>query len=294
MGNRPETAINSTSPNGASSPPMYAALPQRAVRSVRDMFREQLRYRELLFTLASRDIRTRYKHSLVGIGWAVFVPFIMMVVIGTFFPRFTGMPPPKGGIAYPIWLYCALAPWQFFQQSVVRGTQSLVINRNLVTKIYFAREVLPFSAILTAGFDFLIASTVLAGMMFFYKIAPAWTIGFVPVVLLIQLLFSCGVVLLLSMVNLFYRDVGQVISVMMQIWMFATAVIYPIEGGGWLRVLNTLNPMTPIINSYRALILYGELPDWASLGPAAAISVALFAIAWVVFHASEFRFAENV
>ena len=295
MGNRSETAIKSASPNGASSPPMYAGLPQRAVRSVRDMFKEQLRYRELLFTLASRDIRTRYKHSLVGIGWAVFVPFIMMVVIGTFLSRFTGMSPPKGGIPYPIWLYCALAPWQFFQQSVVRGTQSLVVNRNLVTKIYFAREVLPFSAILTAGFDFLIASTVLAGMMFFYKIVPTWTISFVPIVLLIQLLFSGGVVLLLSMVNLFYRDVGQVISVMMQVWMFATAVIYEIEGKEWwLQVLNRVNPMTPIINSYRALILYGELPDWASLGPAAAISLALFAIAWVVFHGSEFRFAENV
>jgi len=259
------------------------------------MVAELLRYRELLFTLASRDIRTRYKHSLVGIGWAVFVPFIMMVVIGTFFRRFTGMPPTIRGIPYPIWLYCALAPWQFFQQSVIRGTQSLVINRNLVTKIYFAREVLPFSAILTAGFDFLIASTVLAGMMFFYKIPLAWTVGFVPIVLLIQLLFTGAVVLLLSMVNLFYRDVGQVIGVMMQVWMFATAVMYEIEGQeSWLQVLNTVNPMTPIFNSYRALILYGDLPDWGSLGPAALVSVALFVFAWVVFHRSEFRFAENV
>jgi len=256
------------------------------------MVAELLRYRELLFTLASRDIRTRYKHSLIGIGWAIFVPFIMMVVIGTFMQRFAKIQ--IEGPPYPIFLYCGLVPWQFFQQSVIRGTQSLVINRNLVTKIYFAREVLPFSSILTAGFDFLIASTVLAGMMAYYRIAPAWTIGFVPFVLLIQLLFTSAVVLILSMVNLFYRDVGQVISVMMQGWMFATAVIYPIEGGGWLRVLNTLNPMTPIITSYRRLILDGQLPDWASLGPAALVSLALFLFAWVVFHRTEFRFAENV
>jgi ABC-type polysaccharide/polyol phosphate export permease len=169
-----------------------------------------------------------------------------------------------------------------------------VINRNLVTKIYFAREVLPFSAILTAGFDFLIASIVLAGMMIWFKVAPAPTIALVPLVLLIQVIFSAGVVLALSMINLFYRDVGQVVNVMMMAWMFVTAVVYSIPNTGGWRVLNTLNPMTPIIVSYRDLILRGVPPDWGSLGLAALISVAFFAGAWVVFHRSEFRFAENV
>jgi len=287
-----ETAVKQTLAELPSSPSARELLPQRAVKCLWDMLKEQVRYRELLFTLASRDIRTRYKHSLIGVGWALFVPVILMVVFGTVLGKVAKID--TGDIPHPIFIYCGLVPWWFFQQSVVRGTQSLVINRNLVTKIYFAREVLPFAAILTAGFDFLIASTVLAGMMIWFKVPPESTIALVPLVLLIQLILSAGVVLALSMVNLFYRDVGQVISVMMMAWMFVTAVVYPIpDTGGW-RVLNTLNPMTPIIVSYRDLILRGVLPDWGNLGAAAGISVALFAIAWTVFHTSEFRFAENV
>jgi len=264
----------------------------RSLKSCGEALRELVRYRELLFMLAWRDIKARYKHSLAGIGWAVFVPVVMMVVFGTVLRRVATID--TGSIPYPIFLYCGLVPWQFFQQSVLRGTQSLVGNRNLVTKIFFAREVLPLAAILTAGFDFLVASTVLAGMMVWYKIVPTWTIVFVPLVLAIQLAFSAGVVLILSMTNLFYRDVGQAINVMMTAWMFATAVVYPLGNTGWWRVLNTLNPMTPIITSYRDLILKGALPDWSSLGPAAGVSAAILVAAWAAFHHNEFRFAENV
>jgi lipopolysaccharide transport system permease protein len=264
----------------------------RSLEFCREAARELVRYRELLFMLAWRDIKARYKHSLVGIGWAVFVPVVMMVVFGTVLRRVATID--TGHIPYPIFLYCGLVPWQFFQQSVIRATQSLVGNRNLVTKIFFAREVLPLAAILTAAFDFIVASTVLAGMMVWYKIVPTWTIVFVPLVLAIQLAFSAGVALVLSMTNLFYRDVGQAISVMMTAWMFATAVVYPLENSGWWRLLNTLNPMTPIITSYRDLILKGSLPDWSSLGTAAGVSAALLVTAWVAFHHNEFRFAENV
>jgi len=293
MGSGLETSMNTSPAQLASADQVRAGFLRRAAQCLREMITEQYRYRELLFTLASRDIRARYKHSLIGVGWAVFVPVLMLVVIGTFVFRVISVD--TKGAPPLIWLYCGLLPWEFFSQSVIRGAQSLVVNRNLATKIYFAREVLPFAAILAAGFDFLIASTVLAGMMAWYKVAPAWTIGFVPIVLLIQLVFSAGVVLLLSMVNLFYRDVGRVISVVMRAWMFATAVMYNIEGtSGWLRALNTVNPMTPIIMSYRALILHGTLPDWSSLGPAAAVSVAVLLIGWTAFHLSEFRFAENI
>jgi ABC-type polysaccharide/polyol phosphate export permease len=256
------------------------------------MASEQFRYRELLYTLASRDIRTRYKHSLIGFGWALFVPVLMIAVISTFMKRIATID--THGAPYSIWLCCGLLPWEFFSQSVIRGSQSLVVNRSLATKIYFAREALPFAAILTAGFDFLISSSVLAAMMVWYKVVPEWTIAFVPVVLLIQLVFTAGVVLILSLMNLFYRDVGRVIGVVMRAWMFITAVIYTTEGTGWLRVLNTLNPMTPIIMSYRALILEGRMPDWSSLGPAAAVSVVVLIVGWTAFHLSEFRFAENL
>jgi ABC-type polysaccharide/polyol phosphate export permease len=264
----------------------------RSLKFCGEAVRELVRYRELLLMLAWRDIKARYKHSLVGIGWAVFVPFVMMVVFGTVLKRVATID--TGHIPYPIFLYCGLVPWQFFQQSVIRATQSLVGNRNLVTKIFFAREVLPLAAILTAGFDFLVAATVLAGMMVWYKIVPTWTIAFVPLVLAVQLAFSAGVALALSMTNLFYRDVGQAINVMMTAWMFATAVVYPLDNSGWWRLLNTLNPMTPIITSYRDLILKGSLPDWSSLGTAAGVSAALLVTAWAAFHHNEFRFAENV
>jgi len=293
MENRTETTIESTSPNGEMSPPMYAALPQRAARSFRDILQEQLRYRELLFTLAWRDIRSRYKHSLIGIGWAVFVPVVLMVVFGTVLAKVAIID--TGDIPLPIFIYCGLVPWQFFEQSVIRGTQSLVVNRNLVTKIYFAREVLPFAAILTAGFDFLIASTVLVAMMAWFRIPVTVMVLLLPVVLLIQLVFTAGVVLLFSMTNLFYRDVGQIISVMTRAWFFITPVAYPIRSENLLlRTLNIANPMSPVINSYRDLIIRGQLPDWNSLYPAIAISLVLLVIAWALFHLNEFRFAESI
>jgi len=275
-------------PPAAAGSPVPPGLLRRAFGCVREMVTEQFRYRELLYTLASRDIRTRYKHSLIGFGWALFVPVLMIAVISTFMKGRVDIP------NYGIWLCCGLLPWEFFSQSVIRGAQSVVVNRNLATKIYFAREVLPFAAILTAGFDFLISCSVLAAMMVWQKVVPQWTIAFVPVVLLIQLVFTAGVVLILSLMNLFYRDVGRVIGVVMRAWMFLTAVIYTTEGTGWVRVLNTLNPMTPIMMSYRALILEGKMPDWSSLGPAAAVSVAVLIVGWTAFHLSEFRFAENL
>jgi len=269
-----------------------AGIFQRTTRFVREMFAELFRYRELLLTLAWRDIQARYKHSLIGAGWAIFVPVIQMVVFGTVLQKVAKID--TGDLPYPIFLYCGLVPWQFFEQSVLKGTQSLVVNSNLVTKIYFAREVLPCAAILGGAFDFVIASTVLAGMMVWYKIAPIHTLAWVPLIILIQIVFSSGVVLVLSMVNLFYRDVGQAITVMMRAWMFLTTVMYPLDNTGLWRVVNTLNPMTPIITAYRDVILNGASPDWSSLGPAAALSAAVLLIAWIVFHTNEFRFAENV
>jgi len=288
-----ETTVNASSAPTWVPTPTPAPLPKRMVEFVREMIHEQLKYRELLLTLASRDIRSRYKHSLIGVGWAVFVPFFMMLILAAVMGRFARSID-MGNIPRPIFILCAYVPWQFFEQSVIKASGSLVTNRNLVTKVYFAREVLPFAAILTAGFDFLIASMVLAAMMAWFKIAPSWTIAFVPVLLLVQLAFTAGVALLLSMLNLFYRDVGQVIGVMMRAWFFLSPILYKFpETGAW-RILRIVNPMAPLLQSYRDVVVSGQVPNWASLGPAAAIAVLALVVSWTAFHASEFRFAENV
>ncbi len=286
----------SMSANGVkalSVEPERGGILTRAAEFCRGALRELATYRELLLVLAWRDIRSRYKHSLIGIGWAVFVPFVLMVVFGAVLAKVAEID--TEGIPLPIFIYCGLVPWQFFEQSVLRGTQSLVVNRNLVTKIYFAREVLPFAAILTAGFDFLIASTLLVGMIVWYKIPVTAMVVLLPLILLIQVVFTAGVVLLFSMTNLFYRDVGQIISVVTKAWFFVTPVAYPIRGENLLlRALNIANPMSPVINSYRDLIIRGQMPDWNSLYPAIAISLALLVAAWALFHFNEFRFAETI
>jgi len=155
--------------------------------------------------------------------------------------------------------------------------------------------VLPFSAVLVSLVDFGVATTVLAGMMAWYGIGVGWSILFLPVVLLVQILFTAGIALLLAMGNLFYRDVRYLFEVVLTVWMFATSVVYPVERiGGWLGDLLLLNPMTPIIDGYRAVLLRGELPAAGPFAAAAVLSVVTLCVAWISFHRAQFSFAENI
>jgi len=226
-----------------------------------------LEYRELLLNFTLKEMKIRYKQSLLGIAWALFVPVSMMLIFTFVFKRVAKVDLPTGGdnatVPYAVFAYCGLLPWTFFAQSLSGAVSSLVTNRQLVTKIYFPREVFPISKMLACGIDFAIAGVVLAVMMIAWRFPVGPAILLVPVFLLLQILFTLGCGMLLSMANLFYRDVQYVFQVTIQLWMFATAVVYPISresvGEGLYAVLR-LNPMTPIIDAYRHCLLYGKAP----------------------------------
>lgn len=260
-------------------------------------FKELINFRALLWILAWRDILVRYKQSLLGIVWAMFIPLSMMLVF-TFV--FTRVVPLKTDIPYALFAYCGLLPWQFFSAGTTGAANSLVANRSLLTKIYFPAEVFPLSCILASFVDFLVGSIVLVGLIIFYaltgySITIAWTAFLIVPVLTIQIIFTCGMSFFLSMGNLFFRDVRYVYSVVVMLWMFASSVVYPMKTSNPdIQFILNLNPMTPILDAYRDVLLRGKLPDWSALGYSAFIAVTVFLIGWTIFYKMQYKFAEKV
>ena len=257
-----------------------------------EALRELCQCRELLVELAFRDLRIRYKQTLLGMAWAVFTPLCMMVIFTQVFSRVAKID--TGDIPYPIFVYCGLLPWQFFASCMKGSVESLTRNSKLVTKIYFPRGVFPLAQVISSGVDFAVAATVLVGLMAWYGYWPQTTVLFLPVVLIVQLLFTAGLGFILSMGNLFYRDVKYIFEVVLLLWMFVTSVVYPIKLQTQWAWLLALNPMTPIINAYRDVLLVGQLPDPAGFAYAAGVAllVAVGGLWW--FHETEYLFAEHI
>ena len=264
----------------------------RLGRDIREIVREQIAYHELLIALTRRDLLVRYRQAALGIGWAVLSPLLHMLVFTVIFTRVVRL---DTGLPYPVFAYAGLLPWTLFATSLRSATTSLTSNTALVTKVHFAREVLPLSAMLVALVDFVVAGSVLIVLMAWFQVGVSWTIVLLPLVILVQLAFTAGLALLLAMANLFWRDVRHVVEVLLTVWMFSTSVVYPVElVGGRLSRLLELNPMTPIIDAYRAVLLRGELPSPAPLAWASIIAFAFLLSGWVAFHRAEPRFAENI
>jgi lipopolysaccharide transport system permease protein len=264
----------------------------RLASTVREMFSELVQYRELLYFLARRDIILRYKQSVMGIGWAVLMPLGNMLLFSLIFTR---VAPIETDLPYPIYAYAGLLPWNLFASSLKFSVSSLTSNTALVTKVYFPRELLPFGAIIVSLVDFAVASVVLVALMVYYGIGVTTTVLFLPVLLFVQLAFTAGVALIVAMANLFFRDVKYLFEFVLTFWMFATAVVYPIDRvGGTIGKVLALNPMTPIIEGYRAVILRGEMPETMPFVWAAVLSVILLSVGWTTFHQAEFKFAERI
>lgn len=264
---------------------------KRLVTDVAELLREQAEYRELLYRMTLRDLMLRYKQTMMGVGWAIFTPLVNTVVFSVVFMR---VAPLDTGMPYPLFAYSGLVAWTFTASALRFSVTSLTGNSNLVTKVYFPREIFPFSAVVVSLVDTAIAGVVLAAMMAYYGVHPTPTALLLPVVILVQVAFTTGIALLLGMGNLFYRDVKYLFEIVLTIWMFVTSVVFPVQlVGGKLGTLLALNPMTPIIDAYRQILLRGVWP-----GPAfwvmALASVILLAWSWVFFHRSEFEFAESV
>lgn len=269
-----------------------AEAPSALGADLREMFSELAAYRELMFSLVRRDLLLRYKQTVMGFGWSVLMPVTYMIIFSLIFTRVVTL---QTEVPYPIYVYAGLLPWNFFASTLRFAVASLTSNSTLITKVYFPREILPFSTILVALVDFLVGFSVLALMMLYYQVPLSWTILLLPVVIAVQVVFTAGVTLLLSMGNLYYRDVKYMVEILITLWMFATSVVYPVDRvGGSLAILLKLNPMTPIIDAYRSILLHGRIPDPASFGTAAGVSVLLLLVAWVLFHRAEFEFAERI
>jgi ABC-type polysaccharide/polyol phosphate export permease len=255
------------------------------------MFSEQREYRELLIRMTARDLLIRYKQAVMGFGWAIFMPLVNTVLFSVIFTR---VAPLETDVPYPIFAYTGLMFWNCFASALRFCTTSLTSNAVLVTKIYFPREIFPFSAILVCLVDLAVSAIVLVGLLIYYRIPVSSTLLLVPAILLVQVIFTAGIGLIVAMANLFLRDVKYIFEVVLTVWMFATSVVFPLDRvEGTLGALLRLNPMTPIIEGYRAAILRGELPDFGALAIAAVLACVTLAVGWLTFHRAEFRFAES-
>lgn len=251
------------------------------------------RNRELLAAWTWRGIRSRYKQTLLGGLWAILQPLALMAVFSLVFSYLFKVP--SDGIPYPIFSYAALLPWSLFAASVTAAVPSLVDQSALVSKIYFPREILPLGAIGVALVDFLLASTVFAGMMVVYQVPLTWQALWVLPLLLIQVCLAAGLGLAASAANVFYRDVRHVIALVLQLWMYATPVIYPLSlVPDWLRPAYLLNPMAGLVETYRRVLLLGQAPDAGQLAPAVLVSLAVLISGWALFRRLEGSFADVI
>ena len=254
--------------------------------------RDLWHYRELMSFLCWRDIKVRYKQTVLGILWAFVQPFTKLVVFSIIFGHLARVG--SEGFPYPIFVYAGLLPWEYFAASLNRTSQSVVGNSNLISKVYFPRLIIPIAATGSGLVDFAISFLVLVGLMFYYGIAPGVQVLMVVPLLLLTLLAALGVGTFLSALNVAYRDFSYVVPFLIQTWMFLTPVIYPVTifPDRW-RWLIGLNPMTGLVGAWRAAILGGAF-DWASLGVSVAITAAAFVVGALYFRRLERYFADII
>jgi lipopolysaccharide transport system permease protein len=250
-------------------------------------------YRELLYFLTWRDIKVRYKQTVLGAAWAIIQPVFMMIVFSLFFGRLAKVP--SDNIPYPVFVYCALLPWQLFAHALAESSNSLVSNERLITKVYFPRLVIPISAVCGGLIDFAIAFVVLLALMFFYGIVPGLAILTLPLFILLAVATALGVGLWLSALNVQYRDVRYTITFLTQFWLFATPVAYPssIVPERW-RALFGLNPMAGVVEGFRwALLGKAERPG-AILAVSVCVVILILVGGLFYFRRMEKSFADVV
>jgi lipopolysaccharide transport system permease protein len=254
-------------------------------------FRELWDYRELLFFFVWRDIKVRYKQTILGAAWAIIQPFFTMVVFSVFFGRLAKVP--SDGLPYPIFSYAALVPWTFFATALTQASDSLVVSANMVKKIYFPRLTLPIATVLAGVVDFALAFAVLMGMVFFYGLTPTINILWLPLFLLLALVTSLGVSLWLSAMNVQFRDVHYTVPFLTQAWLFATPIAYPssLLSEPW-RTLYGLNPMAGVVEGFRWALLGSNTAPGPMTIVSAVVALALFVGGAFYFRRMEQNFAD--
>lgn len=255
--------------------------------------RELFLYRELLYSITLREIKIRYKQSVLGAAWAVIQPLSMMVIFTVIFSLFARIP--SDGIPYPIFSYTALLPWTFFATSLSFAIPSVVSNASLVTKVYFPREIFPIASVLAAGVDFAIASVIFVVMMLLYRVSLTWNLLYVFPLVSLQTVLALGVSFWASAINVRYRDIKYALPFVVQLWMYATPIVYPVSMvPERYRLIYMLNPMAGIIDGYRRVTLQGIPPQFTYVGLAALVAIALFVFAYAYFKRQEMTFADVI
>lgn len=254
---------------------------------------EMWRFRELLYFLVWRDVKVRYKQTVLGAAWAILQPFAQMVVLSIFFGRMVDMP--TGGVPYPLFVFAGLLPWTFFSNAIASAGGSVVGNQNLITKVYFPRLFIPASAIGVGLVDFCIACGMLFVLMFYYGRPPAATIVLAPLLMLGLTAAALGIGTLLSALTVAYRDFRYVVPFMVQIWMFATPAVYmdaSTVGPRWQSIL-PLNPAYGLILNFRSAVL-GRPLDYYALGVSLAVTAVMVVAGCMYFRRVERSFADII
>jgi len=251
-------------------------------------------YRELIFFMVWRDVKVKYKQTLLGMAWAVVQPVMTMLVFTFVFDRVANLP--TDGIPYEVFSFTALLPWGLFVTALNQGSRSLVAHNNMVTKIYFPRLILPMASVFAGLVDFIIAFVILIVLMIYFQVTPAWQyLWTLPFFLLLALVTALGVALWLSAINVKYRDVNHALPFLTQFWLFATPVAYSFSTipENW-QILLSLNPMTGVVNGFRwALLGAGNGPD-ATLWISVIISILIFISGLFYFRSTEKTFADTI
>ena len=256
---------------------------------------ELWRYRELLFILAMRDVKVRYKQTLVGAAWAILQPLLTMVVFTTLF-SLLGRWPTEGTLPYAVTLYCGLLPWQFFASAIVQSSESLVANRSLVTKIYFPRVIIPMAPVMAALVDFCIAFGILAGLMCWYGIVPGWQILLLPVFVALAISSAISIGIWLSALNSPYRDLRHAIPFLVQLGFFVSPVVYDTKAliPQRFQFLYSLNPMVGVLEGFRWALLGKTEPPILPMLVSTVFILLLFTTGFIAFRRVESSLADRI
>ncbi|MCL5781983.1 MAG: ABC transporter permease [Patescibacteria group bacterium] len=250
-------------------------------------------YRELLYFFSWRDLKVRYKQTVVGILWAIIQPFITMVVFSVFFGSLAKVP--SDNVPYPIFVYTGLLFWQFFSDSLGDVSNSLIGNQSIITKVYFPRLILPISSVITKLVDLSIGAVILAGLMIYYHITPTVTsLAVIPVVLIITFMSAVGLGLILAATNVKYRDVRYALPFFIQLLIFVTPVIYPASIAGKYSKILALNPMMGVVQNARAVLLGTTEVNWTLIATSLIGCIVLLFVGIYVFKKVERYFADIV
>jgi ABC-2 type transport system permease protein/lipopolysaccharide transport system permease protein len=272
------------------SPPPELRFRRRisVLESVRDLWQA----REFIFALFERSLRARYKQAFLGFAWAIIPPLIFMVVLSVFVQHAVTIP--TGGVPYPLFSYVALVPWNFFSSAVAAGGTSIVTSLDVMNKMYVPREVFPISTIMSNGVDALISVVGLGILFVVYAFVPKPTTVWVPLLFVIQIIFTLGIVFILSALVVYLRDLRYAMSLIIQVGLFATPILYGMDQvPPHLRLIYCLvNPLAPVIDGYRRVVIFGLNPEWSLLLPAAAMSVTYLVLGFRIFKRLETGFSD--